>query len=200
MFYCLNHRLLSRSAAGCRRLKFRCTHDSGCTVPAQGEGPCPRFCPRHQARVEQGCDTADDRVIVALTAALGGRRPTYRNRSFSALPSEVRLFDPEVRRPDNLFLFPDRIIVVEVDQHAHRDYDFADERMREAVLAAASRVPLVWLRFNPDVWRVHGRVRKCSFDRRIARLAEEFVHWQAMPARDLMALSGIAAAEEGGPR
>jgi len=58
---------------------------------------------------------------------------------------------PSLLRPDLLFVAEDRLVFVEVDEHAHRYYAAEREtrRMLELSFQAGMR-PAIWIRFNPD--------------------------------------------------
>ena len=58
-----------------------------------------------------------------------------------------------VRRPDLLCDFGTHIIIVEVDEHQHRDYDTTCENKRIMELSHdVGYRPIVFLRFNPDAY------------------------------------------------
>lgn len=57
---------------------------------------------------------------------------------------------PNRRRPDFVWLLPDRFVVLEVDEDAHRDYNRECEVARVTeVMEQGRALPLVLIRFNP---------------------------------------------------
>lgn len=59
------------------------------------------------------------------------------------------------RRPDMHVRLPHCVLIIEVDEHAHRAYDPLDEGLRGAQLRMCSRggLPIVMVRFNPDAYK-----------------------------------------------
>ena len=58
------------------------------------------------------------------------------------------------KRPDLLFDFGDQVIIVEVDENQHRDYECSCENKRLMELSRdIGHRPLVFIRFNPDSYK-----------------------------------------------
>jgi hypothetical protein len=66
--------------------------------------------------------------------------------------SDRRVFDGcSLRRPDKLVDLGDQVIVVEVDENQHQDYDCSCENKRLMEISRdLGHRPLVFIRFNPD--------------------------------------------------
>ena len=57
---------------------------------------------------------------------------------------------PNRRRPDFVWVLKDRLVVLEVDEHSHRFYNFECEIARiTELMEQANTIPLVLIRFNP---------------------------------------------------
>jgi hypothetical protein len=55
-----------------------------------------------------------------------------------------------LKRPDKLYILPDRYIQIEVDEFGHEDYDCHDEDTRLEIIAADVDLPGLVVRINPD--------------------------------------------------
>jgi EsV-1-7 cysteine-rich motif len=91
------------------------------------------------------------------------------------------------KRPDILFDLGDQVIIVEVDENQHKDYECSCENKRRMELSQdIGHRPLVFIRFNPDsyknkeenitsCWSINGNgvcvVKKTKSDEWQARLA-----------------------------
>jgi hypothetical protein len=63
------------------------------------------------------------------------------------------------RRPDLLCDFGDQVIIVEVDEGQHEKYDCSCENKRLMEISRdCSHRPIVFIRFNPDQYRVDGKL------------------------------------------
>jgi hypothetical protein len=76
------------------------------------------------------------------------------------------------RRPDFVIRKTDHIVIVEVDeqQHCRRDGDYEAQRMIDISETLKKRV--LWIRYNPDGFKVNGVKRTPSQDERESRLLE----------------------------
>lgn len=58
---------------------------------------------------------------------------------------------PNRRRPDFVWVLKDRLVILEVDEHSHRFYNFECEIARiTELMEQANTLPLILIRFNPE--------------------------------------------------
>jgi hypothetical protein len=101
------------------------------------------------------------------------------------------------RRPDLLLDLGERIIIVEVDENKHTNYDCSCENKRLMELSRdLGHRPIVFIRFNPDgyvdsagkkissCWRLNGhgvmtimKTRQKEWDTRINTLKDQVQYW-----------------------
>lgn len=100
------------------------------------------------------------------------------------------------KRPDLLFDFGDQVVIVEIDENQHRDYECSCENKRLMELSQdIGHRPLVFIRFNPDsyknkeetissCWGLNGNglcvIKKAKKDEWLARLGalkESVSYW-----------------------
>jgi hypothetical protein len=101
------------------------------------------------------------------------------------------------RRPDLLLDLGERIIIVEVDENKHTNYDCSCENKRLMELSRdLGHRPIVFIRFNPDgyvdsagkkissCWRLNGhgvmtimKTRQKEWDTRISTLKDQVQYW-----------------------
>jgi hypothetical protein len=101
------------------------------------------------------------------------------------------------RRPDMLLHLGDQVIIIEIDENQHRDYDCSCENKRLMELSRdVGHRPLVFIRFNPDdyidaqksnitsCWGVNGHgilvIKKKKLDewnQRTAVLLDMVTYW-----------------------
>ena len=58
-----------------------------------------------------------------------------------------------MRRPDILLDLGDQVLIIEIDENAHQDYDCSCENKRIMDLSQDVGRPIVFIRFNPDSYR-----------------------------------------------
>ena len=95
----------------------------------------------------------------ATLAFLRERFAAYDMREDKTVPEGCSKY-----RPDLIFDFGDRVIIVEVDEHQHRAYETICENRRTMALfvdvnggdVALGGRPLVVIRFNPDEYQPEG--------------------------------------------
>ena len=86
-------------------------------------------------------------------------------------------------RPDFLLLTKhlDRIVIISVDEHEHNteNYTWECEIARMHKVIASLRIgkrydprPVVWIRFNPNAYKVNGRTQRTTMRKRYAALLE----------------------------
>ena len=100
------------------------------------------------------------------------------------------------RRPDLLVDFGEKVIIVEIDENQHTDYDSSCEmkRLNQISLDLHCR-PIVYLRFNPDEyihngipisspWKLNklglcniNPIKKSEWNERLNTLAERIIYW-----------------------
>lgn len=103
------------------------------------------------------------------------------------------------QRPDLLFApndfneqkepIPLRQLIVEIDEnHGHQDRDWNCERTREqAIFETLGCIPLTFIRFNPESFKVGGRIRKVGMQQRLKTLVEtinQVLHSPKLPEDD----------------
>ena len=76
-------------------------------------------------------------------------------------------------RPD--FLFGERL-VVEVDEHQHKAYTEEAEKGRVRAITAEAQLPMVFLRFNPDSYKMNGVKQHISIEERHEMLLTRILH------------------------
>jgi hypothetical protein len=102
------------------------------------------------------------------------------------------------RRPDILLDFGDQVIIIEVDENQHDNYDCSCENKRLMEISQdIGYRPLVFIRFNPDKYiNIHGSIipscwttsnnkglpvvskrRKVDWDNRLISLKEQIQYW-----------------------
>ena len=102
-----------------------------------------------------------------------------------------------LRRPDLLLDMGSHIIIVEIDEHAHTDYDCSCEHKRLMELSRdLSHRPIVFIRFNPDeytnqdgvfvksCWRLNKlgvvcvmKTKRKEWEERIETLKQQIQYW-----------------------
>lgn len=76
-------------------------------------------------------------------------------------------------RPDMLFRFPDKCIVIEIDEFQHKYYERAQhDKERMVLIQDALGLPTMFIRFNPDAYKVNGKTLKTQMKRRLVTLKE----------------------------
>jgi hypothetical protein len=106
------------------------------------------------------------------------------------------------RRPDLLCDFGTHIVILEVDENKHSDYDCSCENKRLMEISRdLGHRPIVFIRFNPDgyttpegeiiksCWRVNGKgimtivsTKKSEWESRIESLKEQIKYWIENPS------------------
>ena len=75
------------------------------------------------------------------------------------------------KRPDFVWLLPHLAIVTECDENQHDDRCLAGERQRMFdIFNTYGGIHIIYLRFNPDAFKVDGTTRRVSMERRYAEL------------------------------
>jgi len=100
------------------------------------------------------------------------------------------------KRPDILINFGDYVLIVEIDENQHREYDCSCENKRLMELSQdVGHIPIVFIRFNPDDYTVDGnKIKSCwgengngilvvkkgkkdEWDARLKVLKEQIQYW-----------------------
>lgn len=101
------------------------------------------------------------------------------------------------KRPDILINFGDYVLIVEIDENQHREYDCSCENKRLMELSQdVGHIPIVFIRFNPDdyldaagkpvrsCWGENGngilvikKSKKAEWDERLKVLKEQIQYW-----------------------
>jgi hypothetical protein len=75
-------------------------------------------------------------------------------------------------RPDIKIDVGSHLIIVEIDEDQHRQYDQSCEIARMLNIFQAEGLQCVFLRYNPDIFRVKGKAQKIHMDTRLKILEE----------------------------
>jgi len=75
-------------------------------------------------------------------------------------------------RPDFLYDLGTHRIIVECDEGQHRGYEPECERIRMLNILNADLTPCVFIRYNPDAFKIGDKTRRISKDKRQAILLE----------------------------
>jgi hypothetical protein len=87
-----------------------------------------------------------------------------------------------LERPDFVFDHGTHVTVLEVDEHQHESYAEACECVRMVNLHQSfGGLPVRFVRYNPDAYRVGGHKRAPSFHRRMQTLARVLAQARAAP-------------------
>ena len=100
------------------------------------------------------------------------------------------------RRPDMFLDLGSHVIIIEIDEYQHTDYDTTCEQVREMELWQDAQCrPIVFIRFNPDkyvkdgntissCWKINKRGmciinegKKKEWNARLRKLKECLLHW-----------------------
>jgi hypothetical protein len=93
----------------------------------------------------------------------------------------VKLSNNKVAKPD--FLFVDNTIehrvILEVDeyQHTRNEYTPVEERRREQLIQQGLGKPCIFIRFNPDAFKINGKTKRMPNEKRQLILLERIHHW-----------------------
>ena len=83
---------------------------------------------------------------------------------------------PNLKRPDFTYVLVDRIVILEVDEHAHRYYNRECEIARiTALMEQAGGQPLLLLRFNP-LQRCIGEMKHCLVEMMLQTNLEKMLY------------------------
>ena len=90
-------------------------------------------------------------------------------------------------RPDFVFSLVDKIIIVEVDENQHQSYPEECESMRMINLCTSfGGMPVVFLRYNPDTFRIAGKIQRVDGYRRLKKLKNILEEYIAKPLDKLL--------------
>jgi hypothetical protein len=161
-----------------RRSNARCKHPK-CKEPAiYGKDLEPRRCETHkladdQNLVEQECKSCNLPMVLDTTglcencnptafqsAALAKQREVMTfldNQGFPTPTSTDRIVENGMcgkERPDRVYELSDRVVILEVDEHQHRDRPCECEQTRMVnVSQSFGGLPTIWIRYNPDEYK-----------------------------------------------
>ena len=85
-------------------------------------------------------------------------------------------------RPDFVFDTSTHVVILEVDenQHAYPGYSCDNRRMLD-IFGSYGGLPVVFLRFNPDTYKMGGKTKKTELRRRLKELEKELRQALACP-------------------
>lgn len=93
------------------------------------------------------------------------------------------------KRPDFVWLLPYLAIVTECDENQHKDRCLAGERQRMFdIFNTYGGIHIIYLRFNPDSFKVDGVTRRVSMERRYAELKKALDRELARTPEEVAAL------------
>jgi len=95
--------------------------------------------------------------------------------TFFKLDTEVKCF--RQYRPDLTFDFNKHVLIVEIDEFAHKGYNIQCEINRMINIADYLQRPTVYIRINPDNYKLNGINQKASENDRVAELARYIAHY-----------------------
>jgi hypothetical protein len=83
--------------------------------------------------------------------------------------------DPFRRFIDFYVLVGNTLFIIEVDEKQHRGYNDKDEelRMTQILHNIGLEKKIVAIRFNPDSYKINGKVRRTSYENRLITLKEK---------------------------
>jgi hypothetical protein len=88
-------------------------------------------------------------------------------------------------RPDVLYDYNTHFVVVEIDEEQHSLYDSQCEEIRMSRILVANGLPTVFLRYNPDAFKIAGLTTFVSSDMRLAALCKRLrYHMLNPPAQE----------------
>ena len=92
---------------------------------------------------------------------------------------DIKMCTGKYIRPDFVFSLSDKTIVVEVDENQHESYAEECESMRMInVCTSFGGMPVVFIRYNPDTFRIDGKIRRVDGGIRLKKLkktVEEYI-------------------------
>ena len=74
------------------------------------------------------------------------------------------------KRPDRLYDTGTHVVIVEVDENQHSSYEPDCELLRMHQLYEAAGLPCIFLRYNPNNYRVNGFIKKTPLKKRLETL------------------------------
>jgi len=76
-------------------------------------------------------------------------------------------------RPDILYDCGTHFIIVEVDENAHQQYDSSCEIARMTTIQEGLGLKTIFIRYNPDCYKINGKIKKISQTKRLTLLEEK---------------------------
>lgn len=89
-------------------------------------------------------------------------------------------------RPDIKIDVGTHFIIVEIDEDQHKQYDVSCETARMFNICQAEGLPCIFIRYNPDVYRVNGKAKKVQASRRLATLIKCIEKYKSMIPTELL--------------
>jgi len=77
------------------------------------------------------------------------------------------------RRIDHRILINNTLLCIETDENQHKSYDEKDEEIRYDDLYNAFSGKWIFIRFNPDVYKINGKKKHTSISTRLTQLKKE---------------------------
>lgn len=77
------------------------------------------------------------------------------------------------RRIDHRILINNTLLCIETDENQHKSYDEKDEEIRYDDLYNAFSGKWIFIRFNPDVYKINGKKKNTSISTRLTQLKKE---------------------------
>jgi len=78
-------------------------------------------------------------------------------------------------KPDFIYALDDYYIIIEVDenQHKRKDYSPEEDRLRELFVYGVLNKPCVFIRYNPDAFKIKGKTKRTNKSIRHKKLLEK---------------------------
>ena len=77
-------------------------------------------------------------------------------------------------RVDFTFERPTKVVLLECDEHQHSEYNRRCELVRQAQVSVGfGGLPVHWIRYNPDTFRLHGMTRVATAQERESILLKQ---------------------------
>jgi len=91
-------------------------------------------------------------------------------------------------RPDILMKGDAHCLIVEVDEKQHCQLEETAEVIRMMSIQQALKKPVIFIRYNPDVYRIKGKISRLHTKTRLEHLGKQLeFHYEAMPFKPITA-------------
>jgi hypothetical protein len=142
-----------------------CEHP-GCTTQVfRAAGEKNRYCSNHDTTRKRRTRVRENQVANFLRDA---------GFHWSAWNKQLSETGCGTYRPDFTFEADTHVVIIEVDEHQHASPGYAcDNRRMLDVFNAYGGLPVVFLRWNPDAFKLRGQMERRSVKSRLTFLREQ---------------------------